>query len=450
MPRPILLLLIAALALTTDLPRLEGFGISAAWAGDDDDDDDGGARNDDDDDAPAVIRRRTRTQPQRAAPRAPQRQTRRAPAPPPPPPPVRASNEVIARALTPEALIALTAQGYESLRSVTLNNGDEMHRLRIPGGTTPEQAAEALRQAGGVGTVDYNHYYRGEQAEDCQGIDCPARAMIDWPSELACGTPPRVGMIDTGLNPDHATFAKADLTLHRLDSEATDSGLVHGTAVAALLVGAGDTRSPGLIGHAPLLAVDAFHRSQNDERADAFSLVEALDWLAAQDVRVINMSLAGPDNALLAEKVATMEDSGILVVAAAGNAGPRAAPAYPAAYDSVVAVTAVDRRGEVYRRAGRGAHIDLAAPGVDVWTAASISGARTKTGTSFAAPFVTAAAALILQDEPELTPAELRERLGQSAVDLGSEGRDEIFGAGLLSVSSPCTARGGGYLPAEQ
>lgn len=446
MPKLILTILIFAVAMVADIPRFDGIApVSAAWADDDDDDDGGSAGDDDDDDGP-VIRRRTRpqVQPQRSRPR-------QAPPPAPaPPPPTRASNEILARALSAETLEALTAQGFETIQSATLANGDEIRRLRIPGGTTLEQAAETLRAAGGVGTVDYNHYYRAEQGGECRGIDCPARAMIDWPVELDCGIPPRIGMIDTGLNPDHATFTQADLTLHRLDAGATESGQIHGTAVASLLVGAGDTRSPGLVGHAPLWAVDAFHRSQNDERADAFSLVEALDWLAAQDVRIINMSLAGPDNALLAEKIGTMEDSGILVVAAAGNAGPRAAPAYPAAYDSVVAVTAVDRRGEVYRRAGRGAHIDIAAPGVDVWTAASISGARTKTGTSFAAPFVSAAAALILQARPELTPAELRDELRRAAVDLGSEGHDEVFGYGLLSVTSPCTGNGAGYLPAER
>ena len=106
----------------------------------------------------------------------------------------------------------------------------------------------------------------------------------------------------------------------------------------------------------------------------------------------------------------------------------------------MLAVTAVDRRAQVYRRAGRGEHIDIAAPGVDVWTAASISGARPRTGTSFAAPFVTAAAALMVQAEPELTPAQLRERLRLSTRDLGAEGPDAVFGHGLLVPPQGCAA----------
>lgn len=101
-------------------------------------------------------------------------------------------------------------------------------------------------------------------------------------------------------------------------------------------------------------------------------------------------------------------------------------------------MTAVDRDLRVYRRANRGPHIDLAAPGVDVWTAASVRGARTKTGTSYAAPFVSAAAALLPQAEPSLTGPEVRARLVGQARDLGAEGRYEIFGWGLLAPPGGC------------
>ncbi|SNR54443.1 Subtilase family protein [Paracoccus sediminis] len=221
-------------------------------------------------------------------------------------------------------------------------------------------------------------------------------------------------------------------------SKPAPSDLLHGTAVAALLVGNADSRSPGLVPQAELVAVDAFQKVAQDQRMDAFALIEALDYLTAQNVRIVNLSLAGPPNAALAGQVGQMAAADILMIAAAGNGGPRAAPAYPAAYDAVLAVTAVDRRGQVYRRANRGDHIDLAAPGVNVWTAASIRGARTKTGTSYAAPFVTAAAALLWQRDPSLSAAQLRDRLRASARDLGADGRDAIFGDGLIAAPPPC------------
>jgi len=194
-----------------------------------------------------------------------------------------------------------------------------------------------------------------------------------------------------------------------------------------------------LIPGARLYAVDAFHRAGTDERADAFTLVTALDLLADQGVLVINLSLAGPSNEVLEQKVVNLvRTRDIVLVAAAGNAGPTADPQYPAAYPDVLAVTAVDRRGEPWRRAARGPHVEIAAPGVDVWTAASIRGARTKTGTSFAAPFVSAAAALLRDRFPDMTADEVRKLLVASATDLGPPGPDETFGAGLLTSFGLC------------
>jgi subtilisin family serine protease len=99
----------------------------------------------------------------------------------------------------------------------------------------------------------------------------------------------------------------------------------------------------------------------------------------------------------------------------------------------------VDREGAVYRRAVRGPHVDLAAPGVNVWTAASVSGARWKTGTSFATPFVSAAAALLREARPELTALEVGEELRRLATDLGDPGPDPVYGAGLLNIGSLCS-----------
>ena len=188
---------------------------------------------------------------------------------------------------------------------------------------------------------------------------------------------------------------------------------------------------------AKLIAIDAFHRgARQDDRADAYDLVRALDLLSTRKVDVVNMSLSGPANALL-EKLVRKLGAETVIVAAAGNQGPKAGPAYPAAYPEVFAVTAVDRRKKAYRRAGRGEHIDLAAPGVAIWTAASISGARPKTGTSFAAPFVTAAAALAKSSGMK-SVAEIHDALAKSAEDLGDPGKDPVFGWGLLNVRALC------------
>ena len=219
------------------------------------------------------------------------------------------------------------------------------------------------------------------------------------------------------------------------------SGRQHGTAVAALLVGRSDGRTPGLLPNAQLIAVDAFRDAgRAGDLAEAYDLIRALDLLAKRDVSVINLSLAGPGNLLLERTVTLLTDRGVTLVAAVGNDGPRAEPLYPAAYAPVVAVTAIDRSKRPYRRAVRGDHVDLAAPGVSVWTAASVKGARAKSGTSFAAPFVAAAAAILKAANPQMPSSEIAEMLARSAEDLGEPGKDPIFGWGLLNAGGLCAS----------
>jgi subtilisin family serine protease len=353
----------------------------------------------------------------------------------------------VALALSADDLATLTAQGYEVLEELAVPAVDATpRRLRIPAGTTLADARAAVRALPTGQDADFNHFYRSEGfSDDCEGLECPAgRRMIDWPEPAdrasGCGGGVPIGMIDTGINDAHETFEGADLEVVRLSPEEfTPSRALHGTAIAALLVGDPATRAPGLVPSARLVAVDAFYRRGSDERADVFTLVEALGLLAERDVGVINLSLAGPPNAVLEEVVARLKgERDIVLVAAVGNDGPRAAPAFPAAYPEVIAVTAVDRERAIYRRAIRGEHVDLAAPGVAVWTAASVSGARWKTGTSYAVPFVSAAAAILREARPELTALEVGPELARLATDLGDPGPDPVFGAGLLGLGALC------------
>ncbi|MEQ8903486.1 MAG: S8 family serine peptidase [Roseovarius sp.] len=400
----------------------------------------------------------------RGQPVEPQR-ARRRPAPQPVARPERAPAEIVARGLTDDQTTALVTQGYVVLeRADLVSLATTVRRFQVPEGTTLDAARDTIRALPGAEAADFNHYYRAGQdsaavipiaatAPACDGLHCPARALIGWPQALGpegCGAPVMIGMVDTGLNADHEVLAGADIDLTRIaPEEYSASAAIHGTAVAAILVGDPETRVPGLLPGLPLVAVDAFHRSSDDERTDAFTLVRALDHLSERGVQVINLSLAGPPNTVLEDTLLQLtEQRRIPVIAAAGNDGPRAEPAYPAAYDSVIAVTAVDRSGTIYRRAIRGAHVELAAPGVEVWTAASVKGAHWKTGTSFAAPYVTAAVALWLQHDPMLTPEEIRARLTASAGDRGPDGLDDTYGHGLLNLGGICPGQAA-ILPAS-
>jgi hypothetical protein len=370
--------------------------------------------------------------------------------------PDRVPNEIIASGLSEAAIIQLTDEGYrvawrQNLGLFGAASSTDIVRLEVPRGIGLEAARARVAVIAPAAAIDFNHYYRLEQTEtaaNCGGQNCAlVREIIGWPIDPStlvqrCGSLPKIGLVDTAINPEHPSLGDARLEVLRITDDALpQSSRQHGTAVAALLVGAAGSRAPGLLPSSEVIAVDAFRRlGGSADVASAFDLVRALDTLASRQVRVINLSLAGPDNRLLKTTVEAMIDGGAILVAAVGNAGPRAKPLYPAGYEGVIAVTAVDRGRNPYRRANRGQHVDMAAPGVDVWTAASISGARPKSGTSFAAPFVSAAAAALLAEQPELTPGQVAEALSRLAQDIGSPGKDQVFGWGLLDARRLCVA----------
>ena len=117
-------------------------------------------------------------------------------------------------------------------------------------------------------------------------------------------------------------------------------------------------------------------------------VVAAVDWLGGGGIRLVNMSLETGSNPVLDFAMSSAAAKGMILVAAAGNGGKDAPPAYPAAHPDVIAVTAIDADARIYKKANRGDYIDLAAPGVDVWAAKAGGGGSYRSGTSFAVPFV--------------------------------------------------------------
>lgn len=434
------------------------FLVGSAHADDDDDDDYGDDDDDDDDDRPRrAVRERVIERPTRARPAAPARQrparVAAPPAPVVPPLPDAAPGEIVGLDIDDTQIAALEASGFTVLERESLDRfGTNVTRLQVPAALTIDAAQGAILAVAPAATIDRNHLYTPEQsglqapAAPCLSGDCLAREIIAWApatGSTACSGAIRVGMIDTAINREHPVLAGADLEVIRLgEAELPPSGRQHGTAVASLFVGSAESRSPGLLPGASLIAVDTFSARSGQDASDAFSIARGLDYLVGREVTVINLSLSGPANAVLERAVRAALESDTILVAAAGNEGPAAAPVYPAGYDHVIAVTAVDRDKRPYRRAGRGEHVDLAAPGVEVWTAASIEGARTKTGTSFAAPFVSAAAALLRVRTPDIEGPEVVAALTQGAEDLGDPGKDAIFGWGLVSAGGLCAAAG--------
>src|SRR5690606_22163331 len=150
--------------------------------------------------------------------------------------------------------------------------------------------------------------------------------------------------------------------------------------------------------------------------------------------KVVNLSFAGPRDALLSRALRAASLRGLVLVAAVGNAGPKAKPLFPAAHPDVIGVTAVDAQDRIYKAAGAGAHVAVAAPGVDILAPAVDGAYQQPSGTSFAAAHVSGIAALLLQIDPDLTPEDVRRVLTETAQDLGPKGRDDTFGAGRVSA----------------
>ena len=160
--------------------------------------------------------------------------------------------------------------------------------------------------------------------------------------------------------------------------------------------------------------------------------------MVQKHVRVVNVSLAGDDNALMALAVRRASARGMVLIAAAGNAGPNAPPAYPGALPEVIAVTAVDQQGAVFAGANRGSYIAFAAPGVRIWVPTPDCQGRYETGTSFATPFALGTAALEMMQGAPADADVLRQRLAAKAQPLGTSGRNPTFGYGLVQASTSC------------
>lgn len=348
-------------------------------------------------------------------------------------------------------ITALRRDGYRvraDRRSQLL--GGISARVSPPRRLSTERALRDLKRRFPRAIIDRNRLYQTFRVQGDIGRGVPgeapgnlARSLMGWPA-LDCRTDAvTIGLVDTGIDRTHPALGGARLeTVTVRAGDRAASGRDHGTAVALLLAGAQGSYA-GLTPEARILAADAFHRRDGRDVADAYDLITALEWLADRGVRVINLSLAGDANELLDAAGQALAKRGVLIVAAAGNDGPSAPPRYPAAYPWALAVTAVDDRSRIYPRAVRGPHIAFAAPGVRLPLPEVRAGrVRFVTGTSFAAPLVAAAAAGLGVTAKTFDPDQVRAALTGTVADLGTPGRDPIYGLGALAFGGRCPTGG--------
>ena len=253
-----------------------------------------------------------------------------------------------------------------------------------------------------------------------------------------------IAVIDSEIDATHPDLE--GVVSQRFDAVgAADKPHPHGTGMAGAI--AAHQRVLGIAPSARLLAVHAFSTGAATAESTTFNILKGINWAASQGVRVINMSFAGPKDPSLERTLKAAYDKGIVLVAAAGNAGPKSPPLFPGAfYPYVIAVTATDVDDKLFTGANRGKYISVAAPGVDILVPAPENSYQLTTGTSVAAAEVSGIVALLLERNPKLTPADVRRILTASAKRLGPGERDDDFGSGLidplkaLQLADPRTA----------
>lgn len=302
----------------------------------------------------------------------------------------------------------LSERRLESLRRT-------MVRVRVRDGQSVEQLMESLRQLVPRARVAPNHIYNPSQQAG------NTRSSVSRAPQASGAID--IGVIDTGADASSVKL-RSVLVAQRGFAAGGYLPRPHGTAVAQLASAQG-----GRLAVADVFGVD----SRNQLVAPAELIAAALDWMLAQHIRVVNISIEGPYNAVLEFVIEDAINRGIAIIAAAGNGGPSAAPAYPAAYAGVIAVTALDERGQIYRRAARGQHLQFAARGSYGVNQPMVETKVALAGTSFASPVVAAAFAKRWRAQPGASRDDILAALRAEALDMGKPGRDAIYGWGRIA-----------------
>jgi subtilisin family serine protease len=248
----------------------------------------------------------------------------------------------------------------------------------------------------------------------------------------------KVAIVDTGIDAGHPA-------LRGRVAEQTDfTGMgytpdIHGTLLAGIIAGE-QKDGAGIAGVAPAVAILGIKACQPmgaqtiQAQCWSLTLTKAMDYAIEKKARVINLSLSGPSDKLLARLVEEAVKRGIVVVGAAGNDGPHGQPSFPAALPTVIAVTAVDASQQLYSDATQGDFVQVAAPGVEIVSTSPGGKLMVSSGTSMATAFVSGTAALLLQQDPQLSPSTVQSLLQTTAQHLGPAGKNAAFGNGLIDA----------------
>lgn len=348
----------------------------------------------------------------------------------------------IAGAASPQQL-----EGVQNRHQLTLLEaqpsqlaGTTLSRWRIPDRRTIAAVVQALEADAAVASAQPNYLYAVQQTAALAGSNPAqyeiAKLRLREAHALAKGNGILVAVVDSGVDASHPELAGSITGMY--DAINLPGPLYkHGTSIAGLIAAHGT-----LLGSAPaarILAVKVFGPTGN---GNTFDVLKGLDYAAANGARIINMSFTGPPDSITLRSLQAAYKRGIVLIAAAGNAGPKSPLLYPGAYPEVIAVSGSDVNNKSSVFSNRGPHIAVAAPGTDIMVAIPDAGFEVASGTSFSAAEVSGIVAMMLERKADLTPETVRSILEGTAKDVGPKGRDVMFGAGLADAYAAVIAAG--------
>ncbi len=274
-----------------------------------------------------------------------------------------------------------------------------------------------------------------------EGWDAAFGAGV-FPSSDPSSEGRRVGILDTGIDLTHVELlgktkecAMAVLGTGLITEELCSDDNLHGTHVAGTIAAIANN-SVGVAGVAPNAELAVFKGLAADGGGFYADVIAGIHWLhTTGGAKVINMSIGGPQDDALDAELAEASKAGVLLVAAAGNDGNSTAN-YPAYHPDVVSVAATDRNDATASFSNCNSDVEVAAPGVDIWSTTPGNSYATLDGTSMATPHASAVAAMIWFKNPTWSASQVRNQMTATADDLGSSGRDTCFGYGRVNLAS--------------
>ena len=313
--------------------------------------------------------------------------------------------------------------------------------FRITDNRPADIVSREFAAAAGVRLVQLNfrHWLQDQKAptEGDPAQYAVTKLRLPQAHQLAHGMNVTIAVIDSGIDARHPELANT--ISDSFDALGSKEGPhVHGTGIAGAI--AAHARLMGSAPEARILAIRAFAATAGSAESSSYVIIKSLNYAVLHGAQIVNMSFAGPKDPLIERGIIATAERGVLMIAAAGNAGPKSPPLYPAANPKVIAVSGTDAQDRLFAASNRGSHIALAAPGTDVFLPAPDGKYQMTSGTSFSAAYVTGVAALMLERNPALKPNEVRAILVNTARDLGAPGRDDLFGAGEADAFAAVTA----------